>query len=420
MSTTTSGTFAPASLAAWERCKHSVGGGVSSGLRAGQQPHPIFVEKASGALVWDIDGREYVDYVGAWGPMILGHSHPGVLAAVAEVLPQMQLVGMGHALEYEAAEALLDVVPGAERLLWSNTGTEVVQISLRLARARSGRNRFVKFVGNYHGWHDSVFASVAFHEPGERATAQSLGQNMRLLDDIVVLPFNDVEAVRRTLDGAAANDIGAVLLDPILSSGGLEAPSPEFLEAVRDGCDANGVVLIFDEVVSGFRVALGGAAERWGVTPDLWTFGKAMAGGMSQAAVAGKGDIIDLVNVGVVHAGTYNGNPLALAGVKATIEALSEPGVYERLDAASDRLLTGLISIADEAGAPIEAHRVASMLSVHPSNGDHAYGDRVVTELAREGVLFVPFGKVFVSLAHTDSIIDRSLEAFRRALSRVA
>jgi glutamate-1-semialdehyde 2,1-aminomutase len=419
MSTATSASFAPGSLAAWERCRASVGGGVSSGLRAGQQPHPIFVDRASGAFLWDVDGREYVDYVGAWGPMILGHSHPGVVGAVAKVLPQMQLVGMGHRLEYEAAEALLAVVPGAERLLWSNTGTEVVQIGLRLARARSGRNRFVKFVGGYHGWHDSVLASVAFHEPGERATAQSLGQNMRLLDDIVVLPFNDVEAVERTLAGAADRDIGAVLLDPILSSGGLEAPTPEFLAAVRAGCDANDVVLIFDEVVSGFRVALGGAAERWGVIPDLWTFGKAMAGGMSQAAVVGRGDIIDLVTAGVAHAGTYNGNPLALAAVQATIEALSEPGTYDRLDAASERLLTGLNGIAAEAGAPIEAHRVASMMSIHATNGDDAYWDRVVAELARQGVLFVPFGKAFVSLAHTDPIVDRSLEAFRRALSNV-
>lgn len=412
--------IAPASLAAWERCKQSVGGGVSSGLRASMQPHPIFVERAQGALMWDLDGNEYIDYVGAWGPSVLGHSHPHVVAAVTEVLQRMQLVGTGHRLEYEAAEAVLAVVPGAEKLLWSNTGTEAVQVALRLARAVTGRTRFVKFVGGYHGWHDSVFASVAAGGAGEPAVAHSRGQNLKLLDDLVVRRFNDTASIEATLAAAAELDIAAVLLDPILSSGGLAEPDPEFLAAVRRGCDAHGVVFILDEVVSGFRVALGGAAERWSIRPDLWTVGKAVAGGMSQSAVLGKADLIDEVTRGVVHFGTYNGNPLALAGVKASMEALSEPGLYDRLEAASARLLAGIDAVSAEAGGRLEAHRVGSAMAVHPASGDHTDAARLATELVRRGVLTLPSGKLFVSAAHDDDIVDRSIDAFRGAVGALA
>jgi glutamate-1-semialdehyde 2,1-aminomutase len=417
MSTTSDSTdIAPASLEAWERCKRSVGNGVSSGLRASQKPHPIFIDRAAGPLLWDLDGRDYVDYVGAWGPMVLGHSHPKVVEAVATVLTKMQLVGMGHRLEYEAAEAVLAAVPAAEKLLWSNSGTECVQVALRLARAWTGRNRFVKFVGGYHGWHDSVFASVAVHADGDRGTPQSKGQNPRLMEDMVVLRFNDVDSVERTLADAAAHDIAAVLVDPILSSGGLALPDPDFLRALREGCDANGVVLIFDEVVSGFRVARGGAAERWGVRPDLWTVGKAVAGGMSQSAVLGREDLIDQVTTGVAHYGTYNGNPLALAGVKATMEVLAEPGIYDHMERVSDRLLSGIGAAIDATGVQLEAHRVSSILSVHAHPTDRGLDDRLATELARRGVLITPGGKLFVSAAHDDATVDRTVDAFQGAL----
>jgi glutamate-1-semialdehyde 2,1-aminomutase len=404
------------SAAAWERSKAVVGNGVASGLRAAMKPHPVFVDRAAGASMWDIDGNEYVDYVGAWGPMILGHSHPGVLAAVTEVLPRMQMPGTAHVLEYEAAEAVLDAVTGAEKLLWSNTGTEAVQIALRLARAKTGRNRIVKFVHAYHGWHDTVLASVGVHRTGERATPNTLGQNPRVLEDLVVLPFNDVAAAERILGSAAELDIAAVLIDPILNSGGCVEPSPEFLRALRERCTSQGVVLIFDEVVSGFRVARGGAEERWGVTPDLWTVGKAVANGFSQSAVLGSATLIDQVRSGVAHAGTYNGNPVALAAVKAVMTALAEAGAYDRLDRVSGLLLDGLRGAVDATGVGFRAHRLGSIIMVTPEDPrDMATLDALNTALVERGVLMLPRGEMFVSMAHTDEHVSRTVEAFEGA-----
>ncbi|WP_432515071.1 aspartate aminotransferase family protein [Kineococcus sp. SYSU DK001] len=409
-------TPAPASLAAWERCRRSVGGGVSSGQRATAAPHPLFVDRAAGALVWDLDGREHVDYVGAWGPMVLGHSHPVVLEAVAAVLPRLQMPGMGHRGEYEAAEAVLAAVPGAERLLWSNSGTEAVQVALRLARAFTGRNKVVKFVGAYHGWHDSVYASVTRHEPGERATAQTRGQNPHALEDLVVLPFNDVERVRAVLAEAAERDIAAVIVDPVLSSGGLVAPDPEFLRALREGCDGRGTLLVLDEVITGFRVARGGAAERWGVTPDLWTCGKAIAGGFAHSAVLGRADVIDQVSDGVTHSGTYNGNPVALAAVEATMRVLAEPGTYERLEETSEQVLAGIRRAAAATGADLRPYRVGSILSLGLT--DRPALARLQSLLLEEGVLLLPTGKMFVSTAHDRAAVQRTETAFARALGR--
>ncbi|MET9080885.1 aminotransferase class III-fold pyridoxal phosphate-dependent enzyme [Streptomyces sp. NPDC004237] len=416
MKTHPDSTIAPSSAAAWERAKKSIGGGVSSGLRAAMKPHPIFVDRAEGAVMWDIDGREYLDYIGGWGPMVLGHSHPGVLAAVAEVLPRMQMPGTGHVLEYEAAEAVLAAVPDAERLLWSNTGTEAVQIALRLARARTARNRIVKFVHAYHGWHDTVLASVAVHTTGERATPNTRGQNPRAVEDLIVLPFNDTEAVRRTLVNAQALDIAAVLIDPILNSGGGVEPDPEFLRTLRSCCDEHGVVLVFDEVVSGFRVARGGASERWGVTPDLWTVGKAIANGFSQSAVLGRAVLIDQVMDGVVHAGTYNGNPVALAAVKATMAAQAEPGAYDRLEQLSQRLRKGLADLFEWLGVPLRAHGVASVVGVSPTGrGGMEDLGRLNVELVHQGVLMIPRGEMFVSMAHSEEQIDATISAFEEA-----
>ncbi|MDH2416146.1 aspartate aminotransferase family protein [Nocardioides sp. CER19] len=412
--------ISPSSRVAWERAKRSIGGGVSSGLRGDFQPYPIFVDRAQGPLMWDLDGREFIDYIGAWGPMLLGHSHPDVIAAVAEELPRLQMPGTGHVLEYEAAEAVLGAVPGAEKLLWSNTGTEAVQVALRLARAWSGRNHIVKFTRAYHGWHDSVFASVAEHGEGTRAVAHSKGQNPRVLDDLIVLPFNDTEQAAKTLARAAELDIAAVLIDPILNSGGGVEPDPEFLAVLRQTCTEHGVVLIFDEVVSGFRVARGGAAERWGVTPDLWTLGKALAAGFSQSAVLGRAEIIDQVTVDVYHAGTYNGNPVALAAVKAAMHAYSSPGVYDSLEENAAHLENGVAAAAERTGAPFGVHRVASIMWVYPTRGDDDTADALAIELAARGILLLPRGEMFVSMAHTREVVDRTIVAFEDAFAAVS
>ena len=270
---------------AFERAKRSVGGGVGSGLRVAMRPHPLFVREARGAHVWNLDGDRYVDYVMAWGPLVLGYGNPRITEAMAEAeaATRMQVVGTGHELKYLAAEAVLDAVPHGERLLWSNTGTEAVQVALRLARAATGRRRVLKFARSYHGWHDSVYAGLAEANSGKPAAPASKEQSPSALDDLVVGGFNGGALAERLLAEAVERDIAAVLVDPILSNGGVEAPSAEFLPTLRSLCDKRGVVLIFDEVIAGFRIVRGGAAEKYGVRPDLSAFGKAMAGGLRRA-----------------------------------------------------------------------------------------------------------------------------------------
>lgn len=409
-----------ASRAAFERCRLSVGGGVSSGLRATMQPHPLFVERGLGARVWDIDGSEYVDYVMGWGPLITGHSHPEIVSAVTDTVRRMQMIGMGHSLEYEAAEMVLAALPGTERLLWSNTGTEAVQIALRLARAATGRNTIVKFVHSYHGWHDSIYASVGRHDGGETPTLNSLGQNPHAVQDLILLPFNDIDAAQRVLSEARERDIAAVLIDPIMSNAGLHESAPGFLEMLRKRCDETGTVLIFDQVITGFRVAYGGVSERYGVIPDLSTFGKAIAGGFSQSAVAGRASIIDLVDQGVVHAGTYNGNPVSLAAVKATLTVLRREGTYEQLEQRSARLENGIRSALAALPHPTTTRRVGSLIQVAEiSDAAERLWPAVTGELLRNNVVALPSGKLFVSTEHTEADIDRTLEALACSLDRV-
>lgn len=309
------------------------------------RPHPLFVREARGAYVWDLDGDRYVDYLMAWGPLLLGHSDPRILEAVRHVAGTMQVVGTSHELEYLAAEAVLEAVPHGERLLWSNTGTEAVQVALRLARAATGRRRIVKFAKSYHGWHDTVYAGLSEEDSGKSAVPASKGQSLSVLDDLVVASFNDVHMAEQLLSAAEERDIAAVLLDPVMSNAGVEAPDPDFLQTLRAMCDRRGVVLIFDEVIAGFRLARGGAAEKYGVPPDLSVFGKAMAGGFTQSAVVGRAELVDQVTDGVVHAGTFNGNPIALAAVEATMRVLADPAVYEELENRSSEF-AGLVGDA--------------------------------------------------------------------------
>ncbi|WP_134733215.1 aspartate aminotransferase family protein [Amycolatopsis nivea] len=408
---------------AYERTRRSVGGGVGSGLRAAMRPHPLFVREARGAHVWDLDGDRYVDYVMAWGPLVLGHGDPRVLDAVSEAAKKMQVVGTGHALEYLAAEAVLEAVPHGERLLWSNTGTEAVQVALRLARAATGRRRILKFAKSYHGWHDTVYAGMS---DGDRsAEPASKGQSPSVLDDLVVARFNDVALASRLLNESVERDIAAVLVDPVMSNAGVEAPSPEFLSTLRTLCDRHGVVLIFDEVIAGFRIARGGAAEKYGVLPDLSVYGKAMAGGFTQSAVVGRAELVDQVTDGVTHAGTFNANPIALAAVEATMRILADPAVYETLEKTSgefESVVGGVLGSVPGSGS---FNRVGSLLQYVPAGGAtglHGTGGlwTVLLEgMVREGVLLMPSGKVFLSTAHAASDIEATGEALERVLRRL-
>lgn len=410
------------SLAAFQRSQNSLGGGVSSGLRASMRPHPLFVEKAQGAHVWDLDGDRYVDCVMSWGAMVLGHSDDRVLSAVREVLDRMQVVGTGHVLEYTAAEAVLDAVPHGERLLWSNTGTEAVQVSLRLARASTGRRRIVKFAKSYHGWHDSVYAGMSTGEYGRPTVTATKGQSPSVLDDLIVAEFNDIDMITGVLENARELDIAAVLLDPIMSNAGVTEPLPEFLRAVRSLCDEAGVVLIFDEVIAGFRIARGGATERFGVHPDLSVFGKAIAGGFTQSAVVGRADLIDQVTDGVVHAGTFNGNPVALAAVEATMGILEDPAVYATLESNAERFNELFDAVLADAGVPAHLNRVGSLLQFVPEgeatalHGTGGIWGEILGAMLAEGVMFMPSGKIFLSTAHTAEDIDYIADALRRVV----
>ncbi|QSR24883.1 aspartate aminotransferase family protein [Nocardioides aromaticivorans] len=409
---------------AFRRAQRSLGGGVASGLRASMRPHPLFVDRAHGAHVWDLDGDRYIDYVMAWGPLVLGHGDSRVMGAVSAMMSRMQVIGTSHVLEYTAAEAVLDAVPHGERLLWSNTGTEAIQVALRLARAATGRRRVVKFSRSYHGWHDTVHASLAEADCGEVAVPASRGQSPSVLDDLIVSEFNDIPRIERILACARERDVAAVLLDPIMSNAGVESPSPAFLATLRSLCDRHGVVLIFDEVIGGFRIARGGAAERFGVPPDLSVFGKAVAGGFTQSAVVGRADLIDQVAHGVVHAGTFNGNPIAMAAVEATMRVLSDPAVYDALESISTyfrRVVGGVLTAAPEAGG---LRNIGSLFQYVPPSGlTSLHGtdgpwSTILSGMLAAGVLLMPSGKVLLSTAHSEADVDDTAAALDRVLRR--
>ncbi len=411
------------SRTAFTRTQRSLGAGVSSGLRRTMQPVPLFVDRAEGAHVWDLDGDRYIDYVMAWGPLVHGHSDPHVIDAVQRVVTSMQVVGMGHRLEYEAAEAVLESVPGAQRLVWANTGTEAVQVALRLARAATGRHRIVKMTKAYHGWHDSVYASIDAGDTGESAVSASRGQSPNAYADLIISQFNDIESISRLLAQAAERQIAAVLVDPIMSNAGVLEPQDGFLETLRELCDRHGVVLIFDEVITGFRIARGGAAERFGVTPDLSVFGKAIAGGFTQSAVVGKAEIVDLVVDGVMHAGTFNGNPVALAAVKASMELCAAPDMYSRLDGLGAAFDEEISTVLTDAGTGSGFRRVGSLLQFVPGDDQatslHGTGglwSGISAAMLEAGVVFTPSGKIFLSTAHSVADIRQTAERLHNAL----
>jgi glutamate-1-semialdehyde 2,1-aminomutase len=422
----------PLSLAAWERSKASLSGGVSTGLRASMPPHPLSFERGQGSQLFDIDGNRYTDYVLGWGPVFLGHSHPEVVQAVAEQLPRGQTFGSGHALEYEVAERIVEFVPGAERVLWSNTGTEADQSAFRLARAFTGRQRILKFAGHYHGWQDNMLVSyrgagaTQHPEPG----AGTRGQSSAAMSDVRVARFNDLESVRVLLENKA-EDIAAVVLEPLLANSGVLVPEPGFLEGLRDLCTRTGTVLIFDEVITGFRLAMGGAAEYFGVTPDLTVMAKSIAAGFSLAAIAGRADIIDQVNAGVVHAGTYNGNPIVLSAAKATLDYLARERPHATLAGRAQRLASGMSDALAAAGIRGHAHAVGPIAQLALGidrlsdfeqylQADWAAYDELIVALLRRGQFVLPGGRWYLSTAHTEADIDQTIAAFTDALHDLA
>ncbi|WP_207632156.1 aspartate aminotransferase family protein [Occultella kanbiaonis] len=416
----------PGSAQRWERAKGSLGGGVSTGMRAQMKPHPLYFESGQGAHLRDVDGNTYTDYVLGWGPVIIGHAHPHLVATVTRQLPLGQTFGASHDLEYEIAERVLAAIPGMDRVLWSNTGTEADQTALRLARAATGRRRFVKFEGHYHGWSDAMLLGYRPDANGALDRPASRGQNPSALTDVTILPWNDAAAVRAVLTDPD-QDIAAVFTEPVLCNSGVLEPAPGFLAELRAICDETGTLLVFDEVITGFRIAHGGGTERYGVTPDLAVLAKAIAGGFPLAALAGRGDLIDEVTRGVVHAGTYNGNPVVLAAAGATLDVLAEPGTYERFEDLGGTLADGFADAFRAAGRPVVTRNVGPVVQVVPgtstaetfkdfTTADWDFYDRFTIELLRRGVFSLPGGRWYLSTAHTAADVERTVAAARDAL----
>lgn len=396
-------------------------GGVNSNVRL--LGPPVFFREGKGSRLWDVEGNEYIDYLLGQGPNFLGHAPDRVLGAVEAASRKGMVYGAQHVYEVEAGERLLEAVGWADKVRFGVSGTEAVQAALRVARAATGRDRFVRFIGHYHGWLDNVLARFE----GGSAVSASRGQLDSHLGDSFTIPWNDLDAVERLLD-EHGDEIAAVLMEPVMLNAGSIEPGHGYLEGVRAACDRHGVVLIFDEVISGFRVALGGAAERYGVTPDLATYGKAMAGGWPVSAFAGREGLMDDIGTGAInHSGTFNASVMACAAVIAAIDCLTEDPPYETLDRLGESLQGGLAELAKTHSVPLNLQGLPMAFHAGIGKGPIAsYEDlgrldadayqAFVDHLIDNGVWVAGRGIWYVSAAHTDEDVEETLSRVDEAM----
>jgi len=423
------------SKALFQRAQAVMAGGVNSPVRAfrGVGGTPVFFERAEGAWLTDADGQRYLDFVGSWGPMILGHGHPEVKAAIASTLERATSFGAPHRGEVDFAELICKRVPSVEKVRLVSSGTEATLSAIRLARGATGRARILKFEGCYHGHGDS-FLVKAGSGVETLGLPDSPGVPAGLAELTLTAPFNDLPAVEQVF-AAHGDALAAVILEPIVGNMGLLPPAPGFLEGLRELCTRHGVVLIFDEVMTGFRVAPGGAQERYGVRPDLTTFAKIAGGGLPLGAFGGRAELMNqLAPEGPVYqAGTLSGNPLAVAAGHATLSLLGEPDVYARLEATSAQVESIMVAEARASGVPFTFNRIGSMWTLFFCEGpvtDYASAKRADTgrfgrffhAMLQEGVYLPPsqFESCFVSLAHDAEALEHLARAARRAFSALA
>ena len=417
---------------AFRRAEALMPGGVSSPVRAfgAVGGKPLFIARGAGARIWDLDGNAFLDYVMSWGPLILGHAHPKVVEAVRQALESGSSFGAPTVREIELAERIREAMPAVEQVRFVNSGTEATMSAVRLARAATGRPGILKFEGCYHGHVDALLV-----EAGSGATTfgapSSPGVPPEVTQHTLLAPYNDLEAVERVC-GENRDRLAAILVEPVAGNMGVVPPADGFLEGLRGVADRTGALLVFDEVMTGFRVARGGAAERYGVRPDLLALGKVIGGGLPVGAYGGRRDLMARVSpVGPVYqAGTLSGNPLAMAAGIATLDLLAEPNAYETLEAVSARLEKGLAEAVREARIPAQVQRVGSMLTLFftadkvadyagaRASDTEAFG-RFFQGMLGGGVYLPPspFEAWFVSLAHMDEDIRRTVESARAALS---
>jgi len=413
----------------FETAQNLIPGGVNSPVRAfrGVGGTPRFIRSASGATITDVDGRTYIDYVGSWGPMILGHADEEVVAAVQEVAARGTSFGAPSELEVELAQEVIDAVPSVEMVRLVSSGTEATMSAIRLARGVTGRTKLVKFEGCYHGHADSLLVKAG-SGVATLGLPDSPGVPAALAENTLTLPFNNVPALEEVF--AQHPDVAAVIIEPVVGNMGCVPPREGYLEAVRKITHDHGALLIFDEVMTGFRIARGGAQERYRITPDITTLGKIIGGGLPVGAYGGSREIMNhIAPAGPVYqAGTLSGNPLSMTAGLVTLRRLRDKTVYDRLEAASKKLCDGLAGI----GMQTITNRVGSMwtsffTSEPVVDWDSAnkcdrqkYG-RFFHAMLDEGVYLAPsqFEAAFVSLAHTDEIIEQTLEATRKAIHRL-
>ncbi|MEM1394114.1 MAG: glutamate-1-semialdehyde 2,1-aminomutase [Cyanobacteria bacterium P01_D01_bin.116] len=409
-------------------------GGVNSPVRAFKSVggQPIVFDRVKGAYIWDVDGNEYIDYVGTWGPAICGHTNPEVITALHSALEKGTSFGAPCALENVLAEMVIDAVPSIEMVRFVNSGTEACMAVLRLMRAFTKRDKIIKFEGCYHG-HADMFLVKAGSGVATLGLPDSPGVPKSVTGDTLTAPFNDLEAVK-VLFEENRGEIAGVILEPVVGNAGFVPPDAGFLEGLREITTEHGALLVFDEVMTGFRISYGGAQEKFGVTPDLTTLGKIIGGGLPVGAYGGRRDIMSMVAPAgpMYQAGTLSGNPLAMtAGIK-TLELLQKPGTYDYLEQVTKKLADGLIEVARETGHAACGGNISGMFGMFFTNGPvHNYEDAKASDTAKfgryhrgmleHGIYLAPsqFEAGFTSIAHTQEDIERTLQAAREVMSRL-
>ncbi len=416
----------------FERAKQVIPGGVNSPVRACRSVgvDPVFVAQGDGAYITDVDGNRYIDLIGSWGPLILGHCQAEILDAIAEAMSQGTTFGAPTEIEVRFAERIRDAFPSMEMVRAVSSGTEATMTALRLARGFTGKNKILKTDGGYHGHADCLLVSAGsgvatLGIPGSAGVPEGAAR------DTLVVPYNDLAAVEASF-AEHGSDIAAIIIEPIAGNMGLVLPKPGYLQGLRDITKKHGALLIFDEVISGFRVGYRGAQGLYNVTPDLTCLGKIVGGGLPAAAFGGRADIMQkLAPLGPVYqAGTLSGNPLAMAAGLKALHILGRPGNYERLDQLGKRLGDGLAAAAQAAGVPVTVNRVGSMVTMFftstpvvdyatAKTSDTAKFGAFVRKMRERGVFLPPsqFEAMFVSLAHTEEDVDQVVSAARDSLS---
>jgi glutamate-1-semialdehyde 2,1-aminomutase len=418
----------------FEHALEIIPGGVNSPVRACKSvgADPLFIERGQGCLIYDADGNRFVDYIGSWGPLILGHRHPAVMDAITAVLKRGTSFGAPTDLEIQLAEMVIDAVDSVEVVRMVNSGTEATMSAVRLARGATGRELVIKFDGCYHGHADTLLVAAGsgvatLGIPGSPGVPEAVAQAT------LSLPFNDIEAFKKVM-ADKGDKVAGVIVEPVAGNMGLVAPEDGFLKTLRELTEAHGAVLIFDEVMTGFRVAYGGAQSLYGITPDLSCFGKVIGGGLPVAAYGGKKEIMSQIapQGSIYQAGTLSGNPIAMAAGIATLKQLKVPGVYEALNERSKRLITGLGNAARKAGIAARVGHVGSMLGMFFTDHNVANFDDAKTcdlelfskfyqGMRQHGIYIAPsqFEVLFLSTAHYDEHVDATINAAEQVLEEL-